>query len=236
MSERDGSIFSHLRQVPLDDSPAGAVDLELLLDRLRYSAFDGFRIKGVPAFFRPSQIRDFGLTPDHLPALIRCGAVERVCRGLYHLVNEGRGKRHLLAMACARAPGSIVCLHSALRVHGIESQTAETVWLAVPRRRGTPRLRHTAVRILRFNAIASSFRVRDTDIDGVPAYITSPERTVADCFRLTRQAGAEAGPVAFRDALGKGLVDIEELARIEGVLHCRRLRGLLARYAQDPCG
>jgi predicted transcriptional regulator of viral defense system len=139
-------------------------------------------------------------------------------------------------MACARAPGSIVCLHSALRLHGIKSQAAETVWLAVPRRCRVPRLWHTAVRILRFNDSASSFRVRETDIDGVPAYITSPERTVADCFRLTRQAGAEAGPVAFRDALGKGLMDIEELVRIEGVLPCRRLRAQLGRYAQDPFG
>lgn len=236
MPDSGGDIFSYLRQLPLDDSAADAFDFDLFWKSLRHSAFDWFRIKGVPPFFRPSQIRDFGLNPDRLPALIRCGAVERVCRGLYHLVNEGQGKHHLLAMACARAPGSIVCLHSALRVHGIKSQALETVWLAVPRHRRVPRLRHAAVRILRFNATASSFRVREIDIEGVPAYITSPERTVADCLRLVRQAGAEAGPVAFRDAFGKGLLDIADLARIEVVLPCKRLRALLALYAGDPLG
>jgi hypothetical protein len=56
-------------------------------------------------------------------------------------------------------------------------------------------------------------------------------RTIADCFRLARQAGAEAGMEAFRDALAKGLVDTEELARIEKALHCRRLRALLTCHA-----
>ena len=236
MPDKHGDIFSYLRQVPLDTAPPGAFDPDLFWKNLRYSAFDWFRIKGIPPFFRPSQIRDFGLTPDHLPALIRCGAIERVCRGLYHLVSEGRGRHHLLAMACARAPGSIVCLHSALRVHGIKSQAADTVWLAVPRHCRVPRLWHMAVRILRFSDSASSFRVREADIEGVPAYITSPERTVADCFRLTRHVNAEAGPVAFRDAFDKGLLDIEELVRIEGVLPCRRLRAQLARHIRDPLG
>jgi len=104
-------------------SDRGDLDLDTL-DRLRSDAFDWFRIKGVPSYFRPDQIRDFGLTPAHLPALLRCGAVERVSRGLYHVVRDGRGKHDLLAAACARSPGSIVCLHSALRVHGIKSRAA----------------------------------------------------------------------------------------------------------------
>ena len=91
---------------------------------------------------------------------------------------------------------------------------------------------------MRFGTKARSFRVNATEIEGVAAYITSPARTVADCFRLARQAGAEAGMEAFRDALAKGLVDIEELARIEGALPCRRLHLLLAwaRTNDEPSG
>jgi predicted transcriptional regulator of viral defense system len=87
---------------------------------------------------------------------------------------------------------------------------------------------------VRFGALASSFRVDTTEIDGVPAYITSPARTVVDCFRLAHQAGAEAGTDAFQDALGKGLINMEELGRIEAALRCRRLRRLLAWHAETP--
>jgi predicted transcriptional regulator of viral defense system len=92
------------------------------------------------------------------------------------------------------------------------------------------------VRIVRFKPIAWTFRVTEIDIDGVPIYITSPARTVADCFRLARQAGTEAGMEAFRDALGKRLVTIEELSRIESALPCLRLRALLARYPDGVPG
>ena len=231
MSERDVDILHHVRTEALD----GLAELDLdTLHRLRSDAFDWFRIKGVPPYFRPDQIRDFGLTPAHLPALVRCGAVERVGRGLYHVVREGRGKHYLLAEACARSPGSIVCLHSALRVHGITSREPPAAWLAIPRESRPPRMHHIPLRIVRFGPRAWSFRVTATEIDGVFAYITSRERTVADCFRLARQAGAEAGMEAFRTALGKELVNVEELARVERALPCRRLRELLAWHTQKP--
>jgi predicted transcriptional regulator of viral defense system len=231
MPERDVDILHQLGIGGVN----GLAELDLdTLHRLRSGVFDWFRIKGVPRYFRPDQIRDFGLTPAQLPALVRCGAVERVGLGLYHVVNQGKGKHHLLAAACARSPGSIVCLHSALRVHGIKSEAAATVWLAIPHRARAPQLHDVSLRILRFSGTTMSLRVDPTEIDGVSAYITSPARTVADCFRLAQQAGAEAGTEAFRDALGKGLVTIEELARIEKALPCRRLRALLAWHAQVP--
>ena len=228
MSEQDVDILHQLRGGALD--PLAELDLDTLY-RLRGGAFDWFRIKGVPPYFRPQQIRDFGLTPAHLPALVRCGAVEHVGRGLYRVVREGRGKHDLVAEACTRSPGSILCLHSALRVHGLRSRAPPVVWLAIPRDSRQPRMPHIPLHIVRFSATAWSFRVNATEIDGVPTYITSPARTIADCFRLARQAGAEAGMDALRDALSKGLVDIEELACIEGALPCLRLRALLAWHA-----
>lgn len=229
---REVSILHHRRPDTFDASPSrGPVNI----DALR-GVFDWFRRKGVPPFFRPSQIRDFGLTPAHLVSLLRCGAVERVCRGMYHLASEEPGQNYLLAVACARCPGSIVCLHSALRVHGIESRAPAAVWLAIPHYHRAPRLDGMAVRIVRFKPVAWTFRVNETEIDGVAARITSPARTVADCFRLARQAGRDAGIRAFHDALGKRLVTLEELTRVETALPCRRLRALLASYAEGIPG
>ena len=67
----------------------------------------------------------------------------------------------------------------------------------------------------------------EAEFDGVPARITTPARTVADCFRFARVAGTEAGPEAFYDALNRRLVTIEELMGIEGALSCQRLRAVL---------
>ena len=89
------------------------------------------------------------------------------------------------------------------------------------------------LRIVRCGARARSFRVNATEIGGVPAYITSPARTVADCFQLARQAGTVAGMDALRDALGRGIVNVQEMARVEAVLPCLRLRAFLAWHGPE---
>ena len=231
LHDQEVSILHQRRAETFDGSRPGPVNMDPL-----HGVYDWFKKKGVPPFFRPSQIRDFGLTPAHLVSLIRCGAVERICRGMYHLASEGRGQNYLLAVACARCPESIVCLHSALQLHGIGSREPAEVWLAIPHRHRAPRLSAMPMRIVRFKPVAWTFRVTETEIEGVSARITSPARTVADCFRLARQAGDDAGIRAFRDALSRRLVTLEELIRIETALPCRRLRALLATYAEGLTG
>jgi predicted transcriptional regulator of viral defense system len=218
MTFSDADILRLFHRGPLDWPTRGVVDW--------------LRNKGVPSFFRPDQLGDVGLRPYHLRPLLRYGAVERVCRGLYHLVGEEPSKHCLLAIVSARSPGSIVCLHSALKAHGIHSTApTTTVWLAIPHRARVPRLRNLplSLRIVRFCGTAWTFDVTWAEFDGVPARITTPARTVADCFRLERLAGAGAAIQALRDALGKRLFTLRDLKRVERVLPCRRLRALLAR-------
>jgi predicted transcriptional regulator of viral defense system len=127
-------------------------------------------------------------------------------------------------MTCARVPNSIVCLLSALRVHGIGSQVPARVWLGIPHKARPPRLHAPQLRIVRFSGPAWTYGVIRVEFEGVPARITSPARTVADCFRHERLVGAEVAIEALRDALRKRLVTIAELFRVEEVLPSRRLR------------
>jgi predicted transcriptional regulator of viral defense system len=205
-------------------------DLDADFSRQRSSvenAADRIRAAGFGAFFRPTQLFDVGLTRDQLPALVRRGLVERVSRGLYRVADAAPTENYSLAMACARVPNSIVCLLSALRVHGIGSQAPAQVWLGIPHKARSPRLSGIKLRIVRFSAAAWTFGVKQTEFEGVAARITSPARTVADCFRLERLVGPEVAIEALRDALGRRLVTIAELARVEEVLPSRRLRAQL---------
>jgi len=195
--------------------------------RLRTSRAATLRPTGLGAFFRPNQLNDAGLTRDQLPSLIRRGAVLRVSRGLYRRVDAEPTENYSLALACARVPNSIVCLLSALRVHGIGSQAPAEVWLGIPHKARPPRLPGLKVRIVRFSGPAWTFGVKQVEFEGVTGRITTPARTVADCFRLERLVGPEVAIEALRDALRKRLVTIAELSRVEEVLPSRRLRAHL---------
>lgn len=185
------------------------------------------RAAGITGFFRPAELEAAGLTRDQLPALVRSGKVERISRGLYRLAEAEPTENYSLAMACARVPNSIVCLLSALRVHGIGTQAPAEVWLAIPHKARAPRLRELRLRIVRFSGPAWTFGVQETVFEGVRARITSPARTVADCFRFERLVGPEAAMEAFQDGLRQRKLTVAELSRVVEVLPSRRLSAAL---------
>lgn len=185
------------------------------------------REAGIGAFFRPRQLRKAGLSKGQLPALLRAGLVERIQRGLYRLASAEPTEDYSLAMACARVPRSIVCLLSALRVHGIGTQTPKGVWLAIPHKARAPRFTDLGVRIVRFSGPASSQGVVATTFEGVPARITGPARTIVDCFRFDRLVGPEVAMEALADALQQRKTTVAELGRLETVFPTLRLRAAL---------
>lgn len=186
-----------------------------------------FREGRLGAFFRPSQAADAGITRERLRTLVRRGAVEHIGRGLYRMADAEPTEDYSLAMACARVPKSIVCLLSALRVHGIGTQAPAEVWIAIPHKARVPRLPDLRLRIVRFSGPAWIFGVQDTTFEGVPARITSPARTVADCFRFERLVGPETAMEALQDGLRQRKVTVAELSRVVDVLPSRRLTAAL---------
>src|SRR5436190_303588 len=81
-----------------------------------------------------------------------------------------------------------------------------------------PRLRELKLRTMRFSGPAWNFGVQETAFEGVPARITSPARTVADCFRFERLVGPEAAMEALQDGLRQRKVTVAELTRVVEVL------------------
>lgn len=191
------------------------------------ASIERLRAAGITAFFRPSQLANAGLTRDQLPALVRSGRIERLGRGLYRLAEAEPTEDYSLAMACARVPNSIVCLLSALRVHGIGTQAPAEVWLAIPHKARAPRVREPRLRIVRFSGPAWRFGVQETTFEGVPARITAPARTIADCFRFQRVVGQETALEALLDGLRQRKVTVAELSRLAEVLPSRRLKAAL---------
>jgi predicted transcriptional regulator of viral defense system len=81
--------------------------------------------------------------------------------------------------------------------------------------------------VVRFSGAAWTYGVKATEFEGVPARITSPARTIVDCFRYERLIGPEAAMEALLDGLRRRVVTVGELDRAERVLPSRRLRAAL---------
>lgn len=179
------------------------------------------------AFFRPVDARIAGITYDRLQGMVRAGLVERVGRGLYRRTDIEPTEHHSLAATCARVPGAIVCLLSALQVHGIGSRVPAAVWLGVPNKARAPRIRGVRVQLVRFSGPAWTYGVARADFEGVPSRITDPARTIVDCFRFQRRVGKEAAREALYDALDRKVVTTDALYRALEVLPSTGLRATL---------
>lgn len=200
------------------------------MDRIEASAMH-IRSSGLGTFFRPEQLEAIGISYGRLRTLVESGKVERIGRGLYRLADEDPTEHHSLAAVCARVPRSIVCLLSALQVHGIGTRVTREVWLAIPHKARAPLIPRMKVRLLRFSGAAWTYGVVKTEFEGVRASITNPARTVVDCFRFERLIGSEAAREALREAMRQKLVTTDALYRTLQVLPSRRMRNVLEATA-----
>ena len=181
---------------------------------------------GIGNFFRPSQLEQLGITYHRLRQLEENEVVERISRGIYRLVDAEPTERYSVASVCARVPNSIVCLLSALQVHEIGTQLPRQVWIAIPHKARPPRLGGAGIRLVRFSGAAWRYGVEETKFEDVPARITSPARTIVDCFRFERLVGREAALEALQDALQDNKVTTTDLRRVLDALPSRRLSAI----------
>ena len=159
--------------------------------------------------FRLSEATAAGIHPEHVRRLTNKGQLTRVGRGLYAIPAQQATEYHTLAEIAKRVPKGIVCLLTALRFHGLGTQNPREVWLAVDRRAGIPRVDFAPVRLVRISGAALTSGVNQHNIENVAVRITSPARTVVDCFKFRNKIGVDVAVEALREyrRLRKGTVD-----------------------------
>jgi predicted transcriptional regulator of viral defense system len=160
-----------------------------------------------------------GVPRTYLRRLCDRGLLERVDRGLYRLVDAPVTELHSLAEVAKRVPRGIVCLLSALQAHGLTTEAPHLVWLLIDRHARTPKISYPRLRVVRASGAARDHGVEQRMIEGVPVRITTPAKTVADCFRYRRHVGLDVAVAALRDYLARkgGIEALERAARADRV-------------------
>lgn len=159
--------------------------------------------------FRLRDAKAHGLHAEQIRRLTHQGHLTRLGRGLYIAAAAEPGEHHTLAEVAKRVPRGIVCLLTALRFHALGTQHPREVWLAVDRRAAIPKLDLAPVRIVRMSGAALTAGIEEHEVEGVTVRVTSPARTVVDCFKFRNKIGVDVAVEALRDyrRLRKGTVD-----------------------------
>jgi predicted transcriptional regulator of viral defense system len=151
--------------------------------------------------------------------MLRRGEVERVDRGLYRVSDAPLTELETVATVSKRIPGAVICLLTALNIHDIGTQLPRDVWIAIDRKARKPQAPGLPIRIVRFSNLMLRYAVETREVLGVPIHITSPARTVVDCFRYRNKVGIDVALEALRDAIRTRRATFDEIARAAEV--CR---------------
>jgi predicted transcriptional regulator of viral defense system len=176
---------------------------------------------GIGAFFRPRDLEALEIPFAELQRMVAGGIVEKVGPGLYRLAAAEPNEFETLAMVASAVPGAIVCLLSALTLHGIGTQAPHQVWIALDRKARKPARLRARVRIVRFSGAALGYGIETHSIVGVPVRVTSAARTIVDCFRYRNKIGLDVALEALRDVVQSRVVTIDEITRAAEVCHAR---------------
>ena len=179
------------------------------------------RTTGIGAFFRPRDIDSLGVSYRQLRHLVATGDVEDLGGGLYRLAEIAPTEFETVAMVAAAVPHAIICLMTALRVHEIGTESPREVWIAIERKARRPVRTPAQIRVVRFSKAMLTYGVVRRPMLGVPVSITSPARTVVDCFRYRNKFGLDTALEALRDALHQRLATVDEIMRAATVCRAR---------------
>ena len=168
-----------------------------MVRRKTYPLLNLARKRGV---FTVREAGQAGYHSQQITRLLATGAIERVARGHYRLSELPVTEHHALAMAARAVPRGVICLLSALALHGIGTQVPADVWIAIPRGSRAPTVRQLPLRVVRFSGAAFTEGIEQRRIEGQSVRIYSVAKTVADLFKHRNRVGLEVAIEALREA------------------------------------
>ncbi len=142
-----------------------------------------------------------GITATTVSRMERAGEVVRLARGLYQLPNAALDAQQSLAEVARLVPKGVICLASALALHGLTDQMPPKVWIAIGRKDWRPRLNYPPIRVARFSDELLQRGVERKKIAGTVVPVFGVARTVADLFRYRRTVGDVLAIEGLRQAL-----------------------------------
>jgi predicted transcriptional regulator of viral defense system len=164
-----------------------------------------------------------GIHSQQLTRLVADGVLERVARGHYQIADRPVTEHHGLAVVARTVPRGVICLLSALSVHGIGTQLPAEVWVAIEGRARQPVLAHPPLRVVRFSGRAFTDGVEIHRLEGQAVRVYGVAKTLADLFKYRNKIGLDVALEALREAWRARKFKMEELDRAARICRVERV-------------
>lgn len=153
---------------------------------------------------RPSTAEQAGMSRTALYRAAHEGRLERIARGIYLSADAPAADWDWIE-AATRRPDATICLASALAHHDLTDAIPTALDVAIPRGSRTP-ASTGAIAWHQFDRATFEIGRGEIPIPGMDQAIGiySPERSIADAFRLRGEVGYELAREALKEWLRRG--------------------------------
>lgn len=171
---------------------------------------------------RARQATTAGLSASGLRRATERGEYERIARGIYRAADAPPANQEWIE-AVSRKVEATICLASALAHYDLTDEIPEVLEVAIPRGSRIP-ASDGAIAWRSFDAATFEVGRSVIDIEGTALRIGiySPERCIADAFRMRAEVGYELGRDALKEWLRRGGKPAAMLAMAESLPRARR--------------
>lgn len=163
---------------------------------------------------RPRDLASVGVHRKYLREAVSQGSLVQVGRGLYQPAGAKPTERHSIALVAKRQPKAVICLLTALNLHGLTTQLPHDIWIALPQHSWRPVDGSPRMRVVRMGAASLHTDVETHVIEKVEVQVFGVAKSVVDCFRHRRNVGLEVAIEALRAYAARRERDIPALWRI----------------------
>jgi predicted transcriptional regulator of viral defense system len=154
-----------------------------------------------------------GIPARTVARMAESGQIKRIARVL-HPPPDAPPSAHQSAIEVSKlVPKAVLCLLTALEIHGIGVQAPFEVWIALPAGFHAPKRTTAALRVTRLSGAAFTEGVETLMLDGAPVRVYGLAKTITDCFKLRSKVGLDVALEALREAWTQRKVTMDELWR-----------------------
>lgn len=170
------------------------------------------RLAGAQPALSARELAAAGIPARTVSRMAASGQIRRVGRGLYAGADVPPSVHQSAIEVSKLAPKAVLCLLTALEIHGIGVHAPFEVWIALPAGTHAPRS-STPLRVTRLSGAAFTEGVETLVLDGASVPVYCLAKTITDCFKLRSKVGLDVALEALREAWTQRKVTMDELWR-----------------------
>jgi predicted helicase/predicted transcriptional regulator of viral defense system len=168
-------------------------------------------------FVRSKDFEQAGISRVVIQRAVARGLIVQRARGVYGMPDFVLDRGDRIAIVALQTPRAVVCLLTAAEIHGLTVEVSEQVWLMLHKSSHKPVDNSGHARVIRASGDSLTAGIDRLRRNGHEIQVTTPAKTVADCFKYRATIGDNTAISILKKCLELKKATVEQIRAMADV-------------------